>query len=567
MTQYHVKRARSAYTAVAMAMAVGTAFFALSASSVRAATASLFLTPAVKNAEVGATFTETVYVGTDVAVNSAEATVTFPKDLLRVTSVSSSGIFTLWASQPSYSNAAGTVSFSGGLPTPGYKGTSGKIVTITFKALAEGTATVAVTGGQVLANDGQGTNVLKSQRTASVRITKPAPPANTNVNTNVNTNTSPPTTSAPTFSSTTNPDQDAWYRSNVVNASWQGGTGVEGYSVVFDTAPDSVPETKVTTGAASFSKDAVADGVWYLHVRAKYATGWSPAAHYRFQIDATAPLPFTITIVGDPTLSFETTDATSGVDHYELSLDNAEFKTVLSPYTTPILDPGTHNVAVRAYDKAGNMTESSATFDVIGYPQPVLVDLTPVLFGNKPLILRGLSNAQDSIRLTIDGVDYGPYAVSDHLDPNPPSAMPEGMVAWKIEVEPNVAPGEHSITLTAIAQDGTESAVTSPVKFRIVTNAVQLYNFIIPTMVIVNVLVIVIVLLLALLVLYMIKYHHLHRHLKRSTEKPNILKPAQGDVHIHSSSRVLNDNERLENILIDHSNQGSNGPQGPQKRS
>lgn len=560
MTYTRTRSARTAMAVVTALAVISQSLFVLSALPARAATASLYLSPSSKSVETAASFTETLYVGTDVAINSAEATVTFPKGLLKVTSVSSSGIFSLWANQPSSSNAAGTVSFAGGLPTPGYKGTSGKIITITFKALAEGTATVAVTNGQVLANDGQGTNILKSQRTASIKITKPATPTNTNTNSNVNTNVSPPVTAAPTFESTTNPSQDAWYKSKVVSASWHSGAGVQGYSTVFDTVADTVPPETVTSGVSNYTKDDVSDGIWYVHVRAKYATGWSATAHYRFQIDATAPLPFTIAIEGDPTLSFETSDETSGIDHYELSLDDGDYSTVTSPYVTPTLEPGSHSVRVRAYDKAGNVTESSATFEVIGYPQPILIDLTPVLFGNKPLVIRGLSNAQDSIRLTIDGVDYGPYAVSEYADQNPSTTVPEGKVAWRIEVSPNVSSGEHTITMTAIGADGRESSITPPVRFKIVTNVVQLYNLVIPVMLIVNILCLLVVLLVAVGLFYAIRYYRLRRHLHVSMRKPDILNASQGELHIHSTARPLSEDERLENILIDHSKQGIKAP-------
>lgn len=536
---FHISRIVSVILA---GIAVTASCWIVYVPAAHAEVATLYLSPSSKTVTVGDSFTETLYVGTDVAMNSAQATITFPNNLLKVTSVSSSGIFTMWPEAAKYSNTAGTVTFVGGLASPGYKGTSGKILTITFKALSDGAATVSVTNGQVIENNAAGTSILGSQRTAGVTITKPTPvntnvntnrPVNTNTNTNSNTNSGPPAITTPVLSSPSNPSQDAWSRSNDITVSWQGGNGIEGYNLVWDSTPDTIPTEDVTYGATSYTKTGVPDGVWYLHLRAKYATGWSSTATYRFQVDVTPPAPFSIAIEGDPTVSFQSSDATSGVDHYELSLDGQAFATVTSPYTTPILDPGTHTIIVRAFDKAGNMTQSSTQFDVTGTPEPILVDLTPVLNGNKPLIMHGFSNAQDSLRLTIDGTNYGPYPVKDYIDPNPPTKAPDGKVAWKIEVTPNVGAGEHEITLTAIGADGRESAVTPPVKFKIVTNAVQIGSALVPTALIVNILVIIVVLLLGVSLFFAIKYFRLRRLFKKTSVRPDILAPASGDVHIH----------------------------------
>lgn len=468
---------------------------------VHAASASLYLSPSSGSHTLNSTFNVSVFVSTDVSVNSAEATVSFPKDKLNVTSVSSAGIFTIWTSQPSYSNSTGRVAFAGGLPTPGYKGKTGKIITITFKAIAEGSAKVSITKGSVLANDGKGTNVLKTQGSGTYSISKPAPPV-------VPKN-------APTVASDSQTDQTKWYSRRDISASWHAGTGVKGYAVVFDNKEDTVVAESVTTTASSFSQAGVSDGTWYLHVRAKYDEGWSQTTTFAYHIDATPPDPFTIEVLGDPQLNFEAKDATSGIDHYEISIDGSAFAAVASPYTTPSLDPGKHTVTVRAYDKAGNSREASVAFDVAGYPQPVVIDLTPVAIGNEPIVVRGFANAQDSIRLTIDGQDYGPYPVSAHLDEHPPSTAAEGQVAWKIEVRANVGAGEHEVTFTSIGPNGEVSSSTPALKFRIMTNAVRVFGTVVPMTLVVNILVLLILLAAGVAVFYAVRFHKLSRKIKR----------------------------------------------------
>ena len=81
-------------------------------------------------------------------------------------------------------------------------------------------------------------------------------------------------------------------------------------------------------------------------------------------VDNTGPLAFSVTSTAEswsnnncPTVTFATTDATSGVDHYELTLDNAAPITVTSPYQFPAAIPdGVHQLVINAFDKAGNMT-------------------------------------------------------------------------------------------------------------------------------------------------------------------------------------------------------------------
>ncbi|UCE37744.1 MAG: Ig-like domain-containing protein [Thermoplasmata archaeon] len=58
-----------------------------------------------------------------------------------------------------------------------------------------------------------------------------------------------------------------------------------------------------------------------------------------------------------PTITFETTDVVSGIDHYEISIDGESFSIQTSPYILPSQDDGIHNITVRAFDKAGNYIE------------------------------------------------------------------------------------------------------------------------------------------------------------------------------------------------------------------
>ena len=136
-------------------------FVFFTASKVDAA--SLYFSPASGSYNVGDTIRASVLVDAkSTPINSVESNIIFPKDLLSVTSVSkSNSIFTFWVQEPTFSNADGVISLSGGLPTPGYGGSSGRVLDVFFRVKKAGTASVKFTSATVLANDGLGTNVLQ----------------------------------------------------------------------------------------------------------------------------------------------------------------------------------------------------------------------------------------------------------------------------------------------------------------------------------------------------------------------------------------------------------------------
>ncbi len=544
-------------TATVIALAAFILFSALPVPRAQAASASLYLSPSSKTVKVGDSFSVAVYVSTDTAMNAAQATVTFPKDLLQATSVSQSGIFTLWAEAPKYSNTSGTVTFAGGLPNPGYNGKSGKILTITFKARAVGKPKVSITNGSVLANDESATELLRSQGSGTYTIEK----ATTNTNTTpTNTNQPEPVANpAPVISSDTLPDPNKWYSINSIRVTWTGGNNVRGYSMMFDSSEQATPPETVSTTDTSFSKSDIPDGVWYVHIRARYDTGWSSTTTFPLRVDVTPPEPFTINIIGDPRVEFNAADATSGVDHYELSLDGGAFATVTSPYQTPVLPVGTHYLTVRAYDKAGNYRESNSQFEISGYPQPIIIDLTPVARGNEPIIMRGFANAQDSLRLTIDGVDFGPYPVSEHLDPNSPETPPEGKVAWKIAVQANVSPGEHEVTVVALGPNGEVSQSTVPAKFRIVSNAIRLFGMTIPMVLVINILIILVAVLFLTAGYFAYRYYQLRHRMRHSSV--DMLSPAAGGDH-RPAKRISAEEADLEQYILDRAKDGRTD-QGP----
>ncbi len=102
-------------------------------------------------------------------------------------------------------------------------------------------------------------------------------------------------------------------------------------------------------------------------------------------IDTTAPEQFAIDvrtpISADafPQLQFEATDPTSGIDYYEMTIADQEPIKVTPDearlgYLLKDLENGTYTVKIVAYDKAGNMRESSvAVVITAGWTKPAEV--------------------------------------------------------------------------------------------------------------------------------------------------------------------------------------------------
>ena len=143
--------------------------------------ATLYFSPSSGSFNVSQTFQVGVFVsGEGQAVNGYSGVVSFPRDKLLVASVATAGsIVNYWVTEPSFSNSTGRVSFEGVTLNPGFQGSAGRIITITFKGSKGGIAPLEWQESSVLAADGFGTNVLRSVSGAqfSIAVAPPLTPA------------------------------------------------------------------------------------------------------------------------------------------------------------------------------------------------------------------------------------------------------------------------------------------------------------------------------------------------------------------------------------------------------
>jgi len=336
--------------------------------------ATLELSPVGSTVSVNSTITETVLVSSiNQAMNAISGTISFPTNLLQVVSVSrTNSILSLWVQEPVFSNTNGTISFSGIVPNPGYTGSRSQVFSIQFRGKKEGTATVLFSPSpQVLANDGNGTDILTGTNAATITVVAATPQ-------------SPPPAPSSTggadllarITSSTHPDQTKWYKLSHAIFDWTNAQGVSAVRLGYDKNADGNPSVLYSDPLSHKELD-LDDGIWYFHVQQRGPNGWGPISTYRIQIDTVPPLPFTITFPNGTTTpfgstiatQFATTDGLSGIDRYQIVVDGKEFVATTDDKSrayTVSGDSGTHILLVRAYDKAGNITVADAEFSVTG---------------------------------------------------------------------------------------------------------------------------------------------------------------------------------------------------------
>lgn len=148
--------------------------------SPRVFAASLNLSPQTGSFRVGDNIAVRLRVSSqNVSVNAISASLNFSNDTLILNSISKSGsIITLWPVEPSFSNQSSQASLEG-VVLSGFSGSGGTVVTLNFRAVKEGQAFVRFISSSVLANDGQGTNVLDGSSGSNFSILASEPRATT----------------------------------------------------------------------------------------------------------------------------------------------------------------------------------------------------------------------------------------------------------------------------------------------------------------------------------------------------------------------------------------------------
>lgn len=415
---------------------------------VKAQNASLYFSPSAGRVEVGQDFSVVVRMNTGgTAVNAAEGAVVYDNQKVTVTSISKSGsVFTIWASEPQFSNAEGSINFGGGIPNPGYSGSNGLVLTINFKAKSattvRGQTEIVFVSGAVLANDGEGTNILASLGRANYFIGASAEPSST-----LAPITPGSVATAPVMSirSVTHPDQSKWYADKNPVFTWDVPSGVMGVRLLLSKKAETAPIVDYVPAISEKTLTDLEDGVWYLNGRFRTAAGFGPTTSFKFQIDIQKPEEFTVTRLdtADPTnpkpeLLFKSSDALSGIAKYQMKIGEGDWfdidpSLVGEAYVLPLQVYGTREVLVKAVDGAGNFSEAEITILTEPIPKPLLKEVTvesqkiiikgsarpfyKVLIhvvsemNSEPIVYETVADAKGSFKLNIADLSAGQYSI------------------------------------------------------------------------------------------------------------------------------------------------------------
>lgn len=327
--------------------------------------ATLTISPGSGTFVVGSTFDASIILDTkDKAANAIEVELLFPADKVQLANPSvGKSIVQLWPAPPEFSNRDGRIYFAGGIPSPGINVSNGVVLTLTFRVVAPGDGEIAFgPKTHIFANDGKGTNILKQKSSGFFHFTYPPP-------------------EGPTISSPTHPDPDIWYRNNNPIFIWPKDTLSDGYSYEINKDPEGYPATVINGTNSSVSYRNVSNGTWYFHLREKAEGVWGGVSHYMIKVDVLSPASFSIdvspgvrTTSRSPIVRLFTTDAFSGLDHYELKIvslssptaSDALFFETGPTYQLTDLQPGRYEIIARAVDKAKNYEEAAVTLSVVG---------------------------------------------------------------------------------------------------------------------------------------------------------------------------------------------------------
>jgi len=466
---------------------IAIALFLVSPVAVDAA--ALRITPDTGVYQVGSTFTARVQIATQgQSVNAAEGTIKFNPNELSVVSVTRSGsIFNLWVTEPAFSNSAGTVNFSGGVPT-GYSGSVGNVLSITFRVTNAGSPRVTFIDGSVLANDGRGTNVLTSMTGGSytAQAASAAPVAE------VIEYVAPANTpAAPRINSDTHPDPANWSSDTTAELSWTLPAGITAVRTLLDDRSSTVPTNVYDNPISSISLDDLPEGVSYFHLQFRNADGWGRITHYRLAVDSVGPANIAITTASttDETnpqqvLQVTTDEEGSGVVRYLVKINEAEpFEFIdeagAGLITLPVLKPGYHAIIVEAFDAAGNSTIGTYSITVDAFEKPVFTDIPTSMTANVIPVIRGLTRPNSLVTVFFNRIGNEPNVIEVTADAEGVfTYIPEGELysgVYEISAEATDTYGAQSAR-----SDSKRIAVQEPGYVRIAGQFVDAMSVIVP---------------------------------------------------------------------------------------
>ncbi len=470
--------------------------------------ASLYLAPQTKTPGANDTISVDVIINSDdQSINAAQATVSFPTDILEIVSVDTSGsIFNFWVEEPHFSNENGTLRFVGGSP----KGKIGDALTVLrmrVKVRGVGNAQMSLSQAVVTANDGKGTNILTSMAGTNVTIgtqdttpkseevvqepaeevIQPAPKPKPVIlpkrveRAPVRSSSLPdkPKLEVPLY-----PDQESWYNHiGDVIALWEVPEDVVQVATRLSQTTDTKPGDKEEELFTGKNFDMLEnEGIWFVRAQFRNNRGWGPLEYYKIQLDTTPPLAFNASVnnaLSDnprPTVQFSTNDSLSGISHAMITVDDEE--AILYPITSstadtltlPAQNPGNHSASIKIFDHAGNYAESIVEFEILPLPTPTITYITPKISEGELLYVSGKTISGGFVKMYVLG-EGGKQVAQEQVEA-------DSSGNWSITIDDLFSRGNYQLVISAYDSRGAISHHSNPVSFEIKPRIVISFGFV-----------------------------------------------------------------------------------------
>lgn len=258
-------------------------------------------------------------------------------------------------------NELGKVSIACGLPNPGFNELYGVVADLDIIPLETGSFDINFgEGTQVLANDGLGTNVLRSAIGGAYQII------------DYSDSTKNPTNLVSVVSSS-HPNSNRWYNNREIKMFWDCKNKEAMHVYAFNKSSYFIPSKDSITKERSMNFTVSSDGIYYFHVASFVDGEIGTINHFKIQIDLTPPVFLnvnasdTVISAGDLVrFEFNSSDSFSGLqsDHFYVKINNQTFLPVTSPLYAPFPKIGNQDVIIRVFDKAGNYTDKKMNVKV-----------------------------------------------------------------------------------------------------------------------------------------------------------------------------------------------------------
>lgn len=321
----------------------------------------------------------TVFVTRDQAYNAVDISINV--DAFSIQSVSLIGGWTPIAGPTTSGN---TISFSGAILGQQLNGQK-EVLSIRLTS-PNSLQNITITGNGSVSGEGFGTGSdnISGSKTINVAPTptpsptpSPTPTPTPRPRQNTPTPTPNPQNLLPSITSITSishPEPNKWYNSKNVTVTWTANNNANGFNYEFSKNPTANLPNEVKTTSTTVSSE-LSEGENYFHVKARNNNGWGQVSSFKINIDTSPPEDFDITINqinnSEYQISFNTTDSLSGINRYEVYIDNVLLSNNVSPIT---VQTSFSEVKVIAFDNAGNPKATVKKLSSTQTPTPTSIN-------------------------------------------------------------------------------------------------------------------------------------------------------------------------------------------------